>query len=235
MTEDRKYYGMTTKQIAILAGLAVAACVLFGVAGVLLLRGRSGMSEGAPENTPLSQSTPAPFVLPTVAASATSTPIPYETLVPAGWVQFKTALVEIWLPNGLEQADPKKFTDPGDMETHELVMTGTVSETSQNTILVMISYKPLTASSLDAQLDSDLAKMPENVSLVERRQAPEISPGAVRMVLETRDGNSEMKQMTYVFQDGGTLWFVQYLAQINEFYELLDEFEKSAKTFRVVR
>jgi hypothetical protein len=235
MEPELKYFGMTIKQVAILAGLAVAACVLFGVTGMLLLRGRSGMSDGAPESTPLSQSTPAPFVLPTVAATETLTPIPYETLVPGGWVQFKTTLVEIWLPNGFEQADPKKFTDPGDMETHELVMTGTMSDTSLNTVLVMISYKPLTASSLDAQLDSDLAKMPENVSLVERKKAPEISPETVRLVLETRNGNSEMKQMTYVFQDGSTLWFVQYLAQISEFYELLDEFEKSVKTFRVVR
>jgi hypothetical protein len=193
------------------------------------------MSEGAPENTPLSQSTPAPFVLPTVAASATPTPIPYETLVPGGWIQFKTALVEIWLPNGFEQADPKKFTNPGDMETHELVMTGTMSDTSLNTMLVMISYKPLTANSLDAQLDSDLAKVPANVRLTERRIVSVNSTDAIRMVQETQVDGNDANQMTYVFLDGSTIWFVQYFAPINEFFETLDEFEKSVKTFRVVR
>lgn len=235
MTQDRKYFGMTTMQIGILSGLAVAACLVVGLVGVLLIRGGANAFGRAPETPPLPQSTSTPFVLPTVAASETPTPIPYETLVPGGWIQFKTALVEIWLPTGFEQADPQKFTDPGDMETHELVMSGTVAETSQNTMLVMISYKPLTASSLDAQLDSDLAKKPINVRLTERKKVSVNSVEAVRLVFEMRDENSEMNQMTYVFQDGSTIWFVQYLAPINEFFEMLDEFERSVKTFRVVR
>lgn len=233
--QERKYFGMTGQQLAILAGLGVGACLLFGVAGMLFLRGGTSVFGGMPEGTSIPQSTSTPFMLPTVAASQTPTPIPYETLVPAGWTQFKTALVEIWLPNGFEQADPQKVADPGNLGTRDLVMTAILSEASSKPVLVMVFYKPLTAVSLDAQLDSDLAKTPGNIRQTDRRKAPEISPEAIRIVQETGSGTDQVNQMTYVFLDGSTIWFVQYTAQINEFFEMTDEFERSARTFRIVR
>jgi len=39
----------------------------------------------------------------------------------------------------------------------------------------------------------------------------------------------------YVIQDGTAVWFVEYVAQINEFYDTLPSFERSAQTFRIVR
>jgi hypothetical protein len=58
----------------------------------------------------------------------------------------------------------------------------------------------------------------------------------VRFVFEMRsDNNIDINDMTYVFLDGSTVWYVEYVAQINEFYERLSTFEQSAKTFRIVR
>jgi hypothetical protein len=45
----------------------------------------------------------------------------------------------------------------------------------------------------------------------------------------------DVNDMTYVFLDGSTVWYVEYAAQINEFYENLSTFEQSAQTFRFVR
>ena len=39
MTENRKYFGMTTTQLGILGGLAAAACLVFAVTGWFVFRG----------------------------------------------------------------------------------------------------------------------------------------------------------------------------------------------------
>ena len=57
----------------------------------------------------------------------------------------------------------------------------------------------------------------------------------MRFVFEVRYNNVDVNDLTYVFLDGGTIWYVEYIAQINEFFEMLSVFEKSAQTFRVVR
>src|SRR5512141_2814697 len=99
MSQDRKYFGMTIQQIGILVGLVLTVCLLFGVTGLLVLRrGVSGLFSRAPVNTPVVRLTATPFVIPTVTPTETPTPIPYDQLIPAGWVQFKTGLIEIWLP-----------------------------------------------------------------------------------------------------------------------------------------
>jgi hypothetical protein len=44
MQLDNKYFGMTLKQIGILAGLAATACLLFALASWFFLRGKFGQS-----------------------------------------------------------------------------------------------------------------------------------------------------------------------------------------------
>jgi hypothetical protein len=59
---------------------------------------------------------------------------------------------------------------------------------------------------------------------------------AVRLVFSGRKGNNtDINELTYVILDGTTVWYVQYTAEITEFYNLLGNFESSVKTFRVVR
>lgn len=238
MMQNRKILGMTTTQIAILAGLAVVACVLLGVAGWLALRGGSNLLVPAPQDTAVFPATATPFMLPTLAPTSTITPtppLPYESLIPEGWLQFKTALVEIWLPKQFKQGNLKSFIDPESTSTPELVMTGIASDSSLFQAYAMLSYEPLAMESLDAQLDADLTKMPPDVRMAERKKVTVNSSEAVRFVFETRHDNVDVTQLTYVFLDGTTIWFVEYAAQIKDFYDLLPTFEQSVKTFRVVR
>ena len=90
MTQNRKYLGMTIRQVGILAGLAVLACLIMGVTGGLALRGSLGLFSRPPESTPVPQFTATPFVIPTVTPTETPTPIPYEQLIPFGWTQHQT-------------------------------------------------------------------------------------------------------------------------------------------------
>jgi hypothetical protein len=236
MTQNRNYFGMTPTQIGILAALAGTACLLFGFAGWFVLRGNANLFGRASQTIPVPQSTSTPFLMPTLAATKIPTAVPYEMLIPDGWVQFKTGLVEIWLPTEFKQADPSTFRDSADLAMPELFMREASSDSSLYQMLVMISYEPLTADSLDAYLNTEITKLPSTIRVAERRKVLVNSTEVVRFVFETRsDNNIDINDMAYVFLDGSTVWYVEYVAQINEFYEMLSTFEQSVKTFRFVR
>ena len=231
---QNKYFGMTLKQLGILAGLAVVACLLFTLTGWFALR-NSFRSASDLQSTQVSQFTATPWAIPSPAPTGTTTPVPYEDLIPNGWAQYKTSLVEIWLPAEFQPGDPQLFNNSTNTAIGELLLTNSGSEPSVYRMLVIVSYEPLTADSLDAYLDAEIAKLPAEIRVAERREVTLNTTEAVRLVFETRYNNLDVNDLTYVFQDGSTIWYVEYIAQINEFFEMLSVFEKSAQTFRVVR
>jgi hypothetical protein len=171
--------------------------------------------------------TSTPFVIPTITPTLTFTPVPYEQLIPEGWNQHKTALMEIWLPSNFKVTN--KDAD------EELALVGSNPKTSSYKMSVTVSYAPLATDSLDTYVDASLAKMDSTVRAVERREVSLNGADAVRMVFETRVDSVDVNELVYVIQDGGTAWVVFYVAQINEFYDTLPTFEQSVKTFRIVR
>lgn len=229
MTQNRKPLGMTSMQLGILIGLGALVCILFGVIAWVMLGNKIQLPSfsRAPETTPTPQMTATMVVFPTLTPTATQTPIPYEQLIPNGWVQFKTGLIEVWLPPSFKTA--KKEAD------EELLLVGSTSKSSLYKLKTVIIYEPLVGDSLDAFLDSDLAKLDPQVKLTERRKISVNSTEAVRITLEMRVDGVDVNELIYVFQDGSTVWFVGYIAQINEFYDMLPTFEQSAKTFRTVK
>jgi hypothetical protein len=235
MTEDRKYFGMTSRQIAILAGLAVAFLLLLGVGGWLILGGGGARLAPAPQNTPVPQSTATPFVIPTASLTETLTPVPYEMLIPEDWVQFKTALVEIWLPKEFKSNKAKSSGNATNLGTLDLVLTGVTSKSSTYDMLVIVSYELLTGDSLDAHLTSEIAGLSSDRRVSARSKVSVNSVDAVKLLFERRTNNVDFNELVYVFLDGSTVWYIGYVAQINEFYEMLPTFEQSIKTFRIVR
>lgn len=224
MAQGGKYFGMTITQIAILVGLGAAACLLFGFVGWLAMRG--GFQQ-APAPTMPPQMTATVFVVPTITPTVTSTPVPYEELIPEGWKQHKTELIEIWLPSN--------FKTTNEAADQELALIGSNPKTSLYRMSVLISYEPLGTDSLDTYLDTGLLGLDPTLRVVERRKISLNATDAVRMVVEGRVEGIDVNELVYVFQDGGTAWAVIYVAQINEFYEMLPTFEQSIKTFRIVR
>jgi hypothetical protein len=100
---------------------------------------------------------------------------------------------------------------------------------------VSVLYEPLTGDSLDAYLDGGIAKMDPLARLVDRKNVSLNATEAVRMAFEMRIETVDVNELVYVIQDGSTVWFIIYAAQINEYFEMLPQFEQSAKTFRVVK
>ena len=230
--QDRKYFGLSTKQIGILAGLAGAACLIFGFTGWFIFRG--GFSR-SPASTPVIALTSTPFVIPTITPTVPPTPVPYEQLIPGGWVQHRTALVELWLPSEFENSGQGISGIAGNSVLLELALTGATSSTSLYKIFVSVSFEPLNTGTLDEFLESRLSNIPTDINMTERRKVLINSAEAYRLMFESSNNNILTNDLLFLILDGSTIWYVRYSAQINEFYEMLPAFERSIKTFRIVR
>ena len=234
MMQDRKYFGMSVRQLGILGGLAVVACLLFGLTGWLFLRRGLSSLSNSPASTPVTESTPTPFSLPTQMSTVTLTPVPYEQLIPTGWDQHHTTLVELWLPVGYESTGSNATAfGSGNSVVSELSLAAASS--TAHKIYVSVSYEPLTADSLDAFMDGRLANVPPEVNLSDRRKVSINATEVYRLMLEWQDSSVYTNDLFFIFLDGSTIWYVKYSAEIKDFYEMLPIFEDSIKTFRIVK
>ena len=236
MTQDHKYWGMTSKQLGILAGLAALACLIFGVTGGLALRDGLGLFSRSSESTLAAQPTATLLVLPTATSTVAPTPIPYEQLIPFGWMHHKTQLMELWTPPDFKSAAPWLVSGvAGEAVYLNLALISAVDR-SGYPATVSVSYEPLTSASLDAFLETKLSNIPPDVNMAENRNVSINSAEAVRILFERKtENNLDVNDLLFVLEDGGIVWYIKYSAEIKEFYELLPYFEESVKTFRVVK
>jgi hypothetical protein len=131
-------------------------------------------------------------------------------------------------------------------KTVDLIMTGlggspimdlslSASTTAKSTkkIYMTVSYEPVTADTLDAFVTARLTGL--GITPSERNKVTLNTVPAVRLVFSGRKGNTDINELTYVILDGTTVWYIQYTAEITDFYNNLANFESSVKTFRVVK
>jgi hypothetical protein len=255
MTENNKgqKLGMSKAQLGILIGLAIFAVILIvAIAGLFLSRKGIGFSR-PPATPPVARSTPTMIVIPTFTPTQTPTPVPYEERIPEGWKQFKTELIEIWLPSNFKLANADKLTKDArkryeemglqelidyNEQSEAIIDLGLVDEESGSALyrtVASISYEPLTEGSLDDYVKKEVAKLPSMMSLVEQKKVQIGSDEAIKLVYELRVGSLSVNDLEYIFLDGSTVWIVGYFAEINEFYQQLPTFEQSIQTFRIVR
>jgi hypothetical protein len=232
MTQDRKILGMTVPQLGVLAGLGVLVCLIFGVVGSLAFRRGQGMFSRVPQPTAVVLPTATITALPTVTPTGTMTLIPYEQLIPYGWTQYKTQLMEVWMPPDFKNAAPGVVSAVAGSSVY--LNLGLVSSLSRSgyPVSLSVSYEPLTANSLDEFLKAKLSNIPPDSNMVENRNVSINSREAVRLMFEGKRDSLDVNDLLFVFQDGGTVWYVKYSAEIKEFYEQLPNFEESVKTFR---
>jgi hypothetical protein len=236
MDEEQKYFGMTKIQVGILAGLAAMLILILCVGAFLVFR---NLNPAAP--APQTISAPAPtvtsvvFTPPTATSTPAPTAIPYEQLIPAGWNQYKTSLVEIWLPSNFKLGDKKTLNQTAQLALNELFITEIPSNSSAYNMLVSVSYDLMSDNSLDEFIETRVQQLPAEVRVTDRRTVYVNTVEARRIMIELRANNIDINDMVYVFLDGDTVWYVEYVAQIGEFFDNLPVFEQSIKTFRPVK
>jgi len=231
MDAERKYFGMTRMQIGILAGLAGTLLLIVCIGGWFILR-NTGSSVGSTAPTVIPSVTSVMVTPPTVTPTITLTPAPYEQLIPADWKQYKTSLVEIWMPGNFKLADNRTKDITANFGVSDLLLTEVTSKSSAYTMLVSVSYDLSTGNSLDALLDEKFPSIPYQARIADRRTVFVNTLEARRVLIEFKVENIEYNNMVYIIQDGSTIWYVEYVAQIAEFFDNLPVFEQSIKTFR---
>jgi hypothetical protein len=232
------FSGMTRGQVSILAGMAVFLLLFMCVGWLIVSRGfGGGLGLSAPEQSPTVPPTVTPVLViqPTLTPTITPTPLPYEQLIPAGWNQYETSLVEIWLPSNFKLADSRTVNTTAGFALPELLIAEVPSKSSAYTMLVAVSYDLLTGDSLDKFLDAKFPSLPYQARVSDRRTVYVNTVEARRIVVEFRINNIDYNDMVYVFLDGQTVWYVEYVAQISEFFDNLPVFEQSIQTFRTVK
>ena len=240
MDLNKKYFGMTVTQLGILVGLAVLVLVLFCVVGWLVLgkvRGLATSQQPAPATATASLTPTATLIVtPSQTTTPAPTPFPYEALITPGWVQQKTSLVEMWMIPGYKSAKSDALIlGLGGAPIVDLQLRGLYAKKSPNRIYITVSYEPLAKDSLDALLAERLSALGPYLSVSERAKTDINTVPAMRLIFSGRKGNTDINELTYIILDGTTVWYVQYTAELTEFYQMLPTFEASAKTFRVVK
>lgn len=250
----KRYFGMTVLQLAILGCLALIACgTLLG--GVFLVSSSNGTGLSifpSPNPTSTLQPTYTPFLTTTPALTPTATLILYEDLIPSGWNQYTTENFELWLPSKFEPFDVDKkrqeridfyrgigYDDLArelEKNPSAIVFWFESSETGTTLYRANITIEPvlMTGANLDEFLEQEYANGPEEFVLVDRREFETSNYDARRLLLEANLSSVYVGIAQYVVFDGTNVWFINCASHFNEFYAWLPEFDKLARTFRLI-
>ncbi len=229
-TPKPRRFGMTQGQLAIVACLALIALGLIGFAGWTMFGGSlsGGLIPGfpaqqeAPATISLVTWTPGPTQAPT--SVSTATPVPYEALIPEGWIQFKSGKVEVWMPATF------KKTDPGDSL---IAAIDTVQSESGFRPVVNLSKEIAAGKDMDAYIQDGLKNLPREMTYLERKKFTIGSYEAMRLRVETIIDDLPAESSIYLIKDGDTFWDITCTTYINDFYTWLPTFDKLARTFRL--
>lgn len=253
-TRTKRFLGMTIIQLAILGCLGLFACVtIFG--GMFLVTGSRGGELTifpAREQTSTLQPTPTPYLTETPTLTPTATPIPYEDLVPSRWNHYTTETVELWLPPQFEIVDVEKkrqesiefYKDIGredfarelEESPSAFVFWFETSEPSRTLYKTNISVEPslMTAASLDDYLDQQVTSSLQEFVVVNRQEFQVGTYEARRILSEVNLTNVYIGVAQYIIYDGVNVWHITCASHFNEFYAWLPEFDKIARTFRLI-
>jgi hypothetical protein len=250
--QKKRYFGMTVIQLAVLGCLAFVALgtVLGGGIFITTSMRDSGSSVSL---SPTPELTATPSVTDTPAPTPTETPIPYEELIPSGWNQHITPDIEIWLPVQFKAVNIEKerkdridfYQELGHDEiardfeenpsAYMLWFKGTETSTTPYIANITIEFESMNAENLDVYLDQEY---PDGTSLafrvVNRKGFQVGGYEARRVLLESSLSDIYIGVAQYAIYDGTRVFLINCSSHFSEFYTWLPEFDKVARTFRLV-
>ena len=250
-----RYFGMTIVQLLILTCLVFAVCGML-VGGIVFVNGSTGGGGfsvfPSPVPTSTSKPTSTPFLTETPTLVPTPTLIPYESLIPSGWDQHTTATIELWVPPQFQPVDVEQERQARIKLYEELgyedvarsleenppayVFWFEQTEPGETLYAANITVEPtlMTAGSLDEFLDQKYASEPQEFVVVNRQDFLVGEYEARRVLLEANLSNVYIGAAQYAIFDGVNVWIINCGSNFNDFYTWLPEFDKVARTFRVI-
>ena len=255
---------MTVTQIGILAGAALLALTVIGVAVLFIFISAPLSSQAQPAPaTDLPTLTASPTI-PLVDDTPTPTPAPIiaTSLPPGGWVEFKTKNATLWLPAGFVGGDMLA----GKQETINKVtrlgryyknVVSIMKSAAKETVLFMVDKTPMVTDiittvmvthymspegdTLDeyiknqmASSDSDGTPTAMKLAINQNKKLTVLGREARRLTVSTMFTGHEAVGILYFIKDGATVWVVDYTLSTNQYVDMLATAEESIQTFNLI-
>lgn len=249
MNTEKRYFGMTFAQISILAVLAIFACIIIGILGVLI-------SNFTPNKQPAQQ---AYTLVPSQTPDVTTTPWPTITPIPDWLVHsFAAGQAQIWLPSSYFGGD----TSISSEEIIEELRATVDDEAFINEIQGLISIPEITFFAFDADfvdstrfmhigsepLNPDLPltmndylnRMMDNFTdgndrVVERQVVQLDYYPAGKLVVESKvpagDLETFVSMAIYMVKVDNTMWFITFRTGRQEYKDYQPIIEAAVNSF----
>ena len=255
---SRRILGMTVAQLLILACMGCALVGTLGT-GAWMMASANGISLAWPTRVVPPTASPSPTPLPTFTVTPlptltpTATPIPYTAYVPAGWRQYKSEKVEVWLPDTFAFVDNPSGFDQELNDKYSLIgLTDYVKQREKNLTVYELLFRhgpPLGSHfiptvfvkefsrnglSLAQFTDKAVSVLDVNSTLVERKPFAFFEREGERVVVQTNFNNVYVNFVYYLVQDGNTIWEIGCDASLADYYTFEPVFDDIARTFRPV-
>jgi hypothetical protein len=237
----QRYLGMSVTQLIILACLGLGLCgTLFGGYGLLNMLVAVKYNPTSPvltEGPTVTPVTPAPTLTP--LPSATPTPVPYESLIPAGWRQVISAAapgMEIWFPPTYELYNASSQLEAVQVykiKADDYQRVVSLLDTTQSPYLLYATFEagsqPMPAADLDEAVDSVFGVLMRDAQLMQRDEFEIGNYPARKLVFSSVNA----AYVIYPVQVGTTVWYLSFAMPFNEVYDRIPTFDQIARTFRV--
>ena len=253
--QDRRIFGMTTFQLAVLGILSfMAVTVIFGSFIYI-------SSAGQPQNTSFFP-TPAPpdQTQPEISSEPTETSdlppeaifVPNDAPLPPDWKQYSTSRMELWLPPQFESVfvEPQRqeriafYRQQGydflaeDLEDNTFDYRFWFNYPQPDTVpfktSVIVKDDILPAETLDEYVDQAYGEGLQVFEFAGREVIDFADFEARRILLTSTLNNVPIGVADYVITDGINLWVIRGGSSLDEFYTWLPVFDRVARSFRLV-
>lgn len=249
--KTKRYLGMTVTQLAILGSLVGVMCVVmigaywvFASIAQTNILGMPVSNVGASPTILFAVPTTEPTQTP--VPSATSTAIPYESLIPPGWKQVTSAEapgMEIWLPTSFVPLKEIKganlipvFESDGTAQNGKTIIS--LADKTQTTYLIYTSFsiftQPMSAATVDEMIDRLFGPSFSSMRVNEHSDFVFGSLTGRKLVFEINASSTNLGYSLYAVQIGDTVWYIVFNTAFNLLYTNMPVFDQAAHTFRVL-
>ena len=255
-------FGMTTVQLVIIACLGL---VLLGSMGTVLwwmvndLRGLPAAPAAPTASEPAATGTAsvglATEIDTTITETPTETAVPYESLIPEGWIRMGSDEVEFWVPptyvggdvkndlNGV--ADRVAAADPDFASIADGLRQDpptscwfwaleTVRSPNDYQPGLGLGFEDAPGADVEAYADAVISNFTADVIVLKRRDFEVGGYPAKRIEIEATDVTVRIQEAIYIIQDGDRFWYFVCTSHLNDFFERQSEFDQVVRTFRTL-
>ena len=258
--QDRRIFGMTTFELAVLGILSfIAVVVIFGGFIYISSAGQSLGTSFSPTSAP-SDSDPTDPSQPVVSSDPTEISdlppeavfIPNDAPPPPDWKHYSTSRIELWLPPQFESVfvEPERqariafYRQQGydflaeDLEDDRFDYRFWFNFPQPDTILyktsITVKTDILPTDTLDEYVDLAYGDGLQTFEFAGRENVDFADFESRRILMTSTLNELSIGVADYVITDGVNLWIIRGGSSLDEFYTWLPEFDRVVRSFRLV-